>query len=118
MNERSSIITNQGAFVELGETGVPAANKACSHPDVLVAAVRDLELAKLPTPGRLAVDRDDFLHDVVLYPTKVETETDAEGLCVGFLESPYPVEAADCLLFWNVSEQCGQLEGGELGCNR
>lgn len=117
MNERSRIITNQGAFVELGETGIPAANKACSDPDVLVAAVCDLELAKLPTSGRLAVDGDIFLYDVVLYSAKVETETGAEGLCVGFLEGPHPVEAADCLWFWDVSEQGVQLEGGELGAN-
>jgi hypothetical protein len=117
MNERSRIITHQGALVELGETGIPAADKACSHPDVLVGVVCDLELAKLPASGRLAVDRDIFLYDVVLYSAKVEAETDAEGLCVGFLEGPHPVEAADRLRFWDVSEQGGQLEGGELGAH-
>lgn len=74
----------------------------------------DLELAELPTSGRLAIDGDAFVHNIVLYPAKVETEANAEGFCVRFLEGPYPVEAADCFRLWNVCEQGGQFERGEL----
>lgn len=76
----------------------------------------DLELAKLPTSGRLAIDGDVFLDDVVLYSAKVETEADPEGFCVRFLEGPHPVKAADGLWLWHVCEQGGQFERGELGC--
>jgi len=101
-------------LIELGETGISAANEACRDPDILVVTVCDLELAKLPPSGRLAIDGDIFLDDVVLYPAKVEAETDAEGFCVGLLEGPYPVEAADCFRLGDVCEQGGQLERGEL----
>jgi len=113
MHKRCSAVTHQRTFVQIYQTHVPPADKACSNTNILVPAMPYLELAKLPSPRRLTVDRNEFVRDIVLYPPKVETEADAERFRIRFLECPHPVEATDRLRFWDICEQGCQFEWGE-----